>query len=170
MDNTIIFGNGINRLSDKNISWGHLLDVIKGSRKFNDALLPNTMIYERIILERPDTHDDVLYDEFEVKKEISELMKNIEPTEIYSELFKLNVQNYLTTNYDYAFIDSIKDLKEAVFPIHEYSTEDVYSIRRLKRIPNTNQHEISLANPRRNKKTCYDNVGFGSLLWLNWKN
>ncbi len=140
MDNTIIFGNGINRLSAKNISWGHLLDVIKGSRKFNDALLPNTMIYERIILERPDTHDDVLYNEFEVKKEISELMKNIEPTEIYSELFKLNAQNYLTTNYDYAFIDSIKDLKEVVLPIYEYSTEDVYSIRRLKRIPNTNQH------------------------------
>lgn len=140
MNNTIIFGNGINRLSDKNISWGHLLDVIKGSRKFNDALLPNTMIYERIILERPDTHDDVLYDEFEVKKEISELMKSIEPTEIYSELFKLNVQNYLTTNYDYAFLDSIKDLKEVVLPIQEYSTEDVYSIRRLKRIPNTNQH------------------------------
>jgi hypothetical protein len=67
-------------------------------------------------------------------------MKNIEPTEIYSELFKLNAQNYLTTNYDYAFIDSIKDLKEVVLPIYEYSTEDVYSIRRLKRIPNTNQH------------------------------
>ena len=77
MDNTIIFGNGINRLSAKNISWGHLLDVIKGSRKFNDDLLPNTMIYERIILERPDTHDDVLYNEFEVKKEISELMKTV---------------------------------------------------------------------------------------------
>lgn len=68
MDNTIIFGNGIIRLSDKNVSWKHLLDIIKGVRIFNDALLPNTMIYERIILERPDTHDDVLFDEFEVKK------------------------------------------------------------------------------------------------------
>jgi hypothetical protein len=139
MDNTIIFGNGINRLSDKNISWGHLLDIIKGTRKFNDALLPNTMIYERIILERPDTHDDVLFDEFEVKKKIAELMKSVESSEIYIELFKLKVQNYLTTNYDYAFVDSILDLKEIVLPIHEYSKEDVYSIRRLKRIPNTSE-------------------------------
>jgi hypothetical protein len=139
MDSTIIFGNGINRLSDKNISWGHLLDIIKGTRKFNDALLPNTMIYERIILERPDSHDDVLYDEFEVKKEISALMQSVEKNNIYTELFKLNVQNYLTTNYDYAFIDSILDLKEFNPQIHVYGTEDVYSIRRLKRIANTSE-------------------------------
>lgn len=139
MENTVIFGNGINRLSDKNISWNHLLDVIKGPRKFNDALLPNTMIYERIILERPDTHDDVLYDEFEVKKEISTLMQSIEKNNIYSELYKLNFQNYLTTNYDYAFIDSILGLSGVNLPIYEYSTEDVYSIRRLKRISNTSQ-------------------------------
>lgn len=139
MENTVIFGNGINRLSDKNISWSHLLDIIKGPRKFTDASLPNTMIYERIILERPDTHHDVLYDEFEVKKEISNLMQNIEKNSIYSDLYKLNFQNYLTTNYDYAFIDSISDLSEINLPIHEYSTEDVYSIRRLKRISNTSE-------------------------------
>ena len=50
------------------------------------------MIYERIILERPDTKEDVLYDEFEVKKEIAELMKAIQPNEIYTDLFKLKSQ------------------------------------------------------------------------------
>lgn len=45
----------------------------------------------------------------------------------------------MTTNYNYAFVDSILDLKEVVLPIQEYNTEDVYSIRRLKRIPNTNE-------------------------------
>jgi len=71
MDNSILFGNGINRLSDKNISWGHLLDKIKDVRKFNDSKLPNTMIYERIILEKPNKDRDVLFNEFEVKKEIA---------------------------------------------------------------------------------------------------
>src|SRR5690242_19226642 len=117
IENTIIFGNGINRLSDKNISWGHLLDLIKGVRKFNDSKLPNTMIYERIILERPDVNDDVLFDEFVVKKEIAGLMRDLVKNEIYTELFSLDVQNYLTTNYDYAFIDSILDLPEVNLPI-----------------------------------------------------
>lgn len=138
MENTILFGNGLNRLSDKNISWSHLLDIIKGSRKFNDSLLPNTMIYERIILERNDTHD-LFFDEFEVKKEIAKLMSEIEPNSIYESLFKLNVQNYLTTNYDYGYLDSIKKMKEITMPIHEFSTEDVYSIRRLKNIRNTSE-------------------------------
>lgn len=136
MDSTIIFGNGINRLSKKTISWGHLLDLIKGTRKFNDGLLPNTMIYERIILERPPSPDDVLYDEFEVKKEIAELMKEIGPNEIYTDLFRLNVKNYITTNYDYSFIYSTLDSNEVSPPIQEFSTEDVYSIRRLKQMPN----------------------------------
>ncbi len=136
MNNTILFGNGINRLTPENISWGQLLDLIKDGRRFNDANLPNTMIYERVLLERPDIHEDVSYDEFEVKNRISELLKSLEKNKVYKEFFKLNVQNYLTTNYDYAFIDSVLDLDGINLPIHEYSTEDVYSIRRLKRISN----------------------------------
>ena len=71
-----------------------------------------------------------------VKNKIKDLLNNIEKNNTYTELFKLNVQNYLTTNYDYAFIESILDLDEVNLPIHEYTTEDVYSIRRLKRISN----------------------------------
>jgi len=70
MENTILFGNGINMLSKQNISWDSLLDILKDSRNFDNDLLPNTMTYERIILERPDIHKDVKYDEFEVKKKI----------------------------------------------------------------------------------------------------
>lgn len=110
------------------------MNVIKESRGFNDSRLPNTMIYERIILERPDLYTDILYDELEVKNKISELMAKTVPSKIYTDLFRMNLHNYLTTNYDYGFIDSIKDLPEVNLPIHEYSTESVYSMRRLKRI------------------------------------
>jgi len=71
MENTIFFGNGINRLSPNNISWDELLSKIKGPRKFKDNDLPNTMIYERIILERPNKYKEILRDEFEVKQDIS---------------------------------------------------------------------------------------------------
>lgn len=141
MENTIFFGNGINRLSPGNISWDQLLSKIKGPRKFEDNDLPNTMIYERIILERPSTHKEILDDEFEVKQEISGLMQNVLTNEIYVELFNLNAQHYLTTNYDYAFINSIMGLDEVNLPIQEYSTEGVYSMRRSKRISNRKQQK-----------------------------
>lgn len=134
MKNSIFFGNGINRLSSRNISWNALLDNIKEGRRFQDDRLPNTMIYERIIMERPPIGIDVLYDEFRVKEEISRLMNSIDPCEIYTDLFQLDCDNFITTNYDYAFIESVRNLPNVKLPIYEFSTEDVYSIRRLKEI------------------------------------
>jgi hypothetical protein len=136
MENTLFFGNGINRLTPGNISWTDLLNTIKEGRSFQDNKLPNTMIYERIILEKPSKKENIHFDEFDVKDKIAELMADIKGNEIYTELFKLNFQHYLTTNYDYAFIDSLEGEKSILFPIEESSTEDVYSIRRLKRIKN----------------------------------
>jgi len=139
MENTILFGNGINRLNSHNISWNDVLDKIKGTRKFKDKDLPNTMIYERVILEKPNLHEDILIDEFETKVEIADMMSGINSHELYSKMFDLNIENYLTTNYDYAFIKGIENREDINFPIFEYSTEDVYSIRRLKRIYNAKE-------------------------------
>ncbi|UBM61374.1 SIR2 family protein [Candidatus Sulfidibacterium hydrothermale] len=141
MENTIFFGNGINRLSASNISWDDILKKIKGLRMFDDDTLPNTMTYERIILEKPSIHKDILYDEFEVKKNIADLMKSIGTHRFYNEMYDLDVQHYLTTNYDYAFINTILERNDINTPIFEYSSEDVYSVRRLKRISNKKQHK-----------------------------
>ena len=141
MENTILFGNGINRLKPENISWTNLLDNLKESRVFDNDNLPNTMIYERIILEKPIRHTEIKFDEYVAKIKIADLMKDTTTNEVYQDLYQLNVENYLTTNYDYAFIDSIIDLEEVNLPIFEYSSEDVYSIRRLKRISNKKEHK-----------------------------
>jgi hypothetical protein len=141
MKHTILFGNGVNRLLPTNISWSQLLDQIKGSNKFNDETLPNTMIYERIVLQRHSKNKDILKDEFEVKTEIAKLLGNISSNDIYIELFNLTAQHYITTNYDYGLVTSILSLPEIQSPIEEYSTEDVYSIRRLKRIKNSKERE-----------------------------
>jgi hypothetical protein len=141
MKSTILFGNGINRLIPSNISWNQLLDKIKGTNKFKDDILPNTMIYERIVLQRLTKKKDILLDEYEVKSDIATLLEDISANEIYLELFNINAQHYITTNYDYGFVTSILSLPEILTPIEEYSTEDVYSIRRLKRIKNSNELE-----------------------------
>jgi len=136
MENTIFFGNGINRLDPANISWDELLREIKGINDFQNGDLPNTMIYERIILDRPLTSIDVLSEEYSIKVKISELMKITNTNEYYKDLYNLNAQNFITTNYDYAFVHSILEIPEVNTPLHEYSSEDIYSLRRLKRISN----------------------------------
>ena len=134
MEKVIFFGNGLNRLVSSNISWGDLLDKIKNQNKFDDDKLPNTMIYERIVLQKLNTNEDILQDEFELKVDIAELLRDIKGNEVYKNLFELDCQHYITTNYDYGFIDSIIGLKDINLPISEHSTEDVYSVRRLKSI------------------------------------
>jgi hypothetical protein len=73
--NTIFFGNGLNYLESANISWKELLKKIK-SKHFNDNHLPNTLTYERIILDIY-TKGDVLDTEYLVKKRIAELLENV---------------------------------------------------------------------------------------------
>ena len=52
MEHTLFFGNGINRLSENHVTWNDLLDRIKGINNFKNGQLPNTMVYERIFLEK----------------------------------------------------------------------------------------------------------------------
>ncbi len=135
MENTIFFGNGLNRLIGANIAWSDLLKKINGGIDAGDTL-PNTMIYESLVLQKLNKHDDILDDEFEVKLEIADLLDGIEGHDIYRELYESNTQHYITTNYDYGFLKNILEMPEINLPIFEYSTEDVYSIRRRKRISN----------------------------------
>lgn len=131
MDNSFLFGNGINQLSESNIAWEKLLSTIKGANDFDNGSLPYTMIYERVILEKPDVHEDVLKSEHVVKQEIADLLSEIQVHPYYVEIYNLNFKNYLTTNYDYGFINSVKE-KNPKIEIKDHSTEGVYSVRRKK--------------------------------------
>lgn len=144
MKETILFGNGINRLSKTNPSWGDLLTELKGKRDFKDNLLPNTMIYERIILDRPNLHMEVLDDEFKVKSNISESMYDTVNHPYYLKLYDLQAQNYLSTNYDNSFINTVQSEFNNQLHVENKSTEGVYSIRREKRIFKTNKDYKSL--------------------------
>ena len=86
ISNTIIFGNGINRLTKANKSWTDLLDQIKGENKFTSESLPYTMIYERIILGESKGQSNLTKSELEVKTKISELMATVAKHDIYYNL------------------------------------------------------------------------------------
>ena len=144
MKETILFGNGINRLSNTNPSWEDLLNDLKEKRTFKDDDLPNTMIYERIILDRLNRHMEILDNEFNVKSNISKSMQDTVNHDYYLRLYELQAQNYLTTNYDNSFINTVQTHYDNQLRVDNKSTESVYSIRRQKKIFKTNENFKSL--------------------------
>lgn len=128
MNNTLLFGNGLNQLTNSGPSWNGLLRQLMGYSIFEYDKLTNTMIYERIFLDRAKPE---LENELYLKNEIASTMKDISGNKYYSKIFNLNFENYITTNYDYAFEKTI-----GIKPTSD-NTEEIYSIRRKKVFGNT---------------------------------
>jgi hypothetical protein len=127
MRNTVLFGNGINRLSDNAVSWDDLLDNIKGTNIFNNGKLPNTMVYERIFMEQHIAINSDKADELKIKNSIAEAMKSQGSNKVFELLASMDIENYLTTNYDYAFEKALNISPEKL------STEEIYSLRRKRK-------------------------------------
>lgn len=127
MGNTILFGNGINRISGNSVSWNDLLDQIKGVNRFANGNLPNTMVYERIFMEKNFSETSQKSDELEIKNAIAKAMQSQGANEIFEMLALFDIEHYLTTNYDYAFEKTLG------VPPDKLSTEDIYSLRRKRK-------------------------------------
>ncbi|MFA7571348.1 MAG: SIR2 family protein [Sulfurimonadaceae bacterium] len=121
MENTLLFGNGLNQLTNSGPSWNYLLERLKENNTFKHDKLTNTLIYERIFLER---EKPSLKKEIIIKEEVASMMEEISESNYYQKIINLGFKNYITTNYDYAFR---KTLNQEVL---NENTEKVYSIRR----------------------------------------
>lgn len=128
MKNTILFGNGLNRLSHNNVSWADILEAIKGKQNFENGGLPNTMIYERAILEEKEVIDERFRTEGATKDYIAKSLSGITTNECYQTLFEVGCSNYITTNYDSSFRKRI--MQNLGYREFNNSTESIYSIRR----------------------------------------
>lgn len=136
MKNSLLFGNGINRLTQDSVSWDILLEQLKGNKKFKNGELPYTMIYERVLLERDKNKSFNINEvEYEIKREISKQLFEQKTNKFYSKLIDLNFDNYLTTNYENTFENTINNNyffqnKNGAGFIEYNRTEKIYSIRR----------------------------------------
>ncbi len=117
MENSILFGNGIN-LPNEESTWDGILKGMASDDSFQN-IKSNTLKYEYIMLQkrefqkvpylcgghmllgghfnyalRANTENDIL------KKQICQTLLNNPPTVLYDELARLNINNYLTTNYE----------------------------------------------------------------------
>lgn len=120
--NTILFGNGLNLLTDGNSSWSDLVSVIKVAK--NEERIPFTLQFEAKLseLEKPYQISNK-----EVLTIIVKTLHNYKTNDIYIKLASLCVDNYITTNYDFT-------LKKALLSLGYGSPNkngcDKYSIRR----------------------------------------
>lgn len=146
MKNAVLFGNGFNLLSE-NISWNKLLKEIS-----NDSLIagiPNTLQYETIILANEYYRYEPLIDangyrlitadgkelrvrdkpvEEEIKSHIKEKLEGFTSNFAYDRLCKLNIEHYITTNYDQTLYNLLcyNGYKRG----ESNNSENIYSIRR----------------------------------------
>lgn len=127
--NAILFGNGFNLLSKNCPSWHKLLVNISDHEQA--PLLegiPPTLQYEQVYISR--RFENINYDteEFKLKEDVKNELAKLKTNKFYDRLRSLNVDVFLTTNYDHAFYDNNEKVVQK-----EDNTEKLYSIRRWKK-------------------------------------
>ncbi len=139
--NTVLYGNGFNRLND-NDSWESLVHVIDDqSDKYK---LPNTSQYEGKVLSMPYQKEAFLrtsdYEiltvreksEVLIKKEIVKQMKTYKSNDLFDKLLRLDVDHFITTNYDYVAEKALQDMRYKEDLSERDKSENAFSIHRKK--------------------------------------
>jgi len=136
--NSVLFGNGLNRVGESQLEWTELINKIKAPNEFINGKLPNTFVYERALFQK-DSLQDIKELEKKIKVYISDLLKDIKVNKLYQNLLDLNFYNYITTNYDNIFLNYI--LKDGKFHSQSTNKESTYSLRRKESIFENNNKE-----------------------------
>lgn len=137
MENVVLFGNGLNLLSN-NLSWHDLLDKIlhEGLEDKDTSVcipleLPNTLQYD-FILFNSDGVGKLIVEErqLNLKKSIVKSVKHFATNDIYKILGELKVDTYLTTNYDHTLDESLRQIGYVPDLSKSNKQEKLYNIRR----------------------------------------
>lgn len=147
--NTILFGNGFNLLNESK-SWDSLVRVIDDSS--DEYKIPNTLQYEGKVLSEPfetkaflrsndgyilRTSDHKLLTTHErsevlIKQQIVNTMKEYLSNDLFNELLSLDVEHFITTNYDYVADKALQDMSYSEDRSERDKSESMFSIHRKK--------------------------------------
>lgn len=112
---TILFGNGINRLAQNSKSWDELLCGLTRTDQKPISGIPNTLQYEDLLLS--DEKIDFMNPNLPMNKReeilkdmICQEVRKANPTEIHKRLAGMDFDHYLTTNYDYCIDKSLSEV------------------------------------------------------------
>jgi len=129
MIDSILFGNGFNRLEFSNPSWSDLLDdVSKGCDIIHSV--PPTFQYEHSLLQYININSgngSLVVKEMEFKKDIAYRLTKIKYSKYLEELQSCGVNLFLTPNFDKAFYANLTEKDN--FKISD-TAEQVYSLHR----------------------------------------
>lgn len=137
MENVVLFGNGLNLLSN-NLSWHDLLDKIlhkgledKDTSVCMPSALPNTLQYDFILFNSDSVGKSIVEErQLNLKKCIAENVKHFATNDIYKILGELKVDTYLTTNYDHTLDESLRQIGYVLDLSKSNKQEKLYNIRR----------------------------------------
>ena len=137
MENVVLFGNGLNLLSN-NLSWHDLLDKIlhkgledKDTSVYIPSALPNTLQYDFILFNSDSVGKSIVEErQLDLKKCIAENVKDFDTNDIYKILGELKVDTYLTTNYDHTLDESLRHIGYVPDLSKSNKQEKLYNIRR----------------------------------------
>lgn len=137
MENVVLFGNGLNLLSN-NLSWHDLLGKIlhegledKDTSVCMPSALPNTLQYDFILFNSDSVGKSIVEErQLNLKKCIAENVKHFATNDIYKILGELKVDTYLTTNYDHTLDESLRQIGYVPDLSKSNKQEKLYNIRR----------------------------------------
>lgn len=128
MEKTILFGNGINRISSDTCSWSNILNGRVDERLIE---IPNTLQYESSYLNEfmgnSSTSNETLF-----KAKILERIKSDFSNKIYEKLADLPIKYFITTNYN-TTLDNVLISRGFRLELDTKRLEKIYSIRRKHR-------------------------------------
>lgn len=141
MQNSLLIGNGFNRINQDNVNWKKLLDsIVKDKDTMSD--LPNIINYEYLLLEKNEG-GKAQYGEKKVKEHIAKELVAMKSSHLYDQICELDVQNIMTTNYDYVLDDTLREKYDLV---DRHFREKIYSIQRKKQYLQSNKKMLTVWN------------------------
>lgn len=120
--NTILFGNGLNMLTDGNASWSDLVSIIDTAK--NEERIPFTLQFEAKL---SDSIKSYKIANHEILSNITKSLRKYKTNSIYERLASLGVDHYITTNYDFTMKKTLSILG---YGNPHKEGGDMYSIRR----------------------------------------
>lgn len=111
MTTSLLIGNGINRVTNHEASWEHVLDALVPGGLVGQALehmkhKPFALVYEEILLTR--MSNDKSLDEKVLKEKIAETVGGLQFNALHRRVMDSAVRHVITTNYDYGFEKSTR--------------------------------------------------------------
>lgn len=123
MKQVVFFGNGLNRVGSRKYSWSDMLKGIDGNVSCKDT--PFTMWYENIVFQSSDY-------ERKIKEKVARTVEKFRTNELYDKMVNLPVEDFITTNYDYAFDNALKANGYVFCKSESYGKEKRYNLYRCR--------------------------------------